>query len=92
MAILEKITNPGKDTVGNIGDIWVNTLTNMTYKLASIITGSNNKTWYDWQLIDNTANSGGGGGGSSSDVILDVTTGKSYKMIVNNGKLYIAEV
>lgn len=91
MAIVEKITNPGKDTVGNIGDIWVNSVTNMTYRLASIITGSNNKTWYDWQLIDNTSNTGGGGG-SSSNVMVDATTAKSYKLVVNNGRLYMAEV
>ena len=90
MAIVEKITNPGKDTVGNIGDIWVNSVTNMTYRLASIITGSNNKTWYDWQLIDNTANPGGGG--SSTDIMIDTTTAKTYKLVVNNGKLYMAEV
>lgn len=91
MAIVEKNTNPGKDTVGNIGDIWVNSVTNMTYRLASIITGSNNKTWYDWQLIDNTSNTGGGGG-SSSNVMVDATTAKSYKLVVNNGRLYMAEV
>ena len=90
MAMLERTTNPDKNTIGNIGDIWVNSVTSMTYRLASIIIGSNNKTWYDWQLIDNTANSGGGG--SSNDPILDVATGKSYKLVINNGRLCMAEV
>lgn len=92
MALLEKVTNPDKNTVGNIGDIWINTITDMKYKLASIMKGNDNKIWYDWHLIDNTANFTGGGGGSSSDVIIDATTGKSHKLVVNNGKLYIAEV
>lgn len=70
MAMLEKTTQPDKRTVGNIGDIWIDVITGMTYKLVAILMGSDEKVWYDWQLIDNTANSGGGGGGSISSEII----------------------
>lgn len=42
--MLEKITYHDISTVGNIGDIWVNTLTNTIYKLVSKIKGSDDTT------------------------------------------------
>lgn len=62
MAMLERTTNPDKKTVGSIGDIWSNVVTGMKYKLVSIIMGTDNRVWYDWQLIDDNDNPGGGGG------------------------------
>lgn len=70
MAMLERTTQPDKRTVGNIGDIWVDVITGMKYKLVAILMGSDERVWYDWHLIDNTANSGGGGGGSISSEII----------------------
>lgn len=95
MAMLERTTNPDKKTVGNIGDIWSNVVTGMKYKLVSIIMGTDNRVWYDWQLIDNTADgSSGSGSGSTSgiSIMTDTVTGKSYVLEVVNDKLTLKEV
>lgn len=69
MAKIEKAGAPNQNTVGNVGDIYVDTITGREFELVSIIgvkTDKDTRYLYEWDLIIEEA----GGGSSESDEII----------------------
>lgn len=91
MAQINNNGAPDKNTVGSIGDIYVDNITGNKYKLESIINISSHEKqscYYVWKLVpEDVANSGSGSGSSGVSTLIDTATGDSYELEVTNGKL-----